>query len=619
MMIILEFCIPLLYTLLISNILSKFFKTETGNCIPFAYMLSSLILYISCFFGYLKEVFIVLCIIASMSLFFLLYELVFKKKKPFFSFKVLIYITIYIFVFIITFNKGFSEWDEFSHWGPMIKETLNLNSFYTESVSSFAHHDYPPIVCLLEYLWCRFSGGFQEYTIYRCLTTFGLSLFVPFINISNEIISKNKLILIFISSLFIISFNCCTLSLNLFFTAYIDAIIALLFAYGLALLFFTKDIFKVRFSILFTLYLCFYILTKQVAIFFIAILILLVFVKMFFQSIFTESTLCIKKIVISFIYLVIPFLSLLLWNNYVSSFDGISNGAQFKISDIKFNSFLSDLLDINNPRRQVIVKFFQTLIVKGNLRFNTSYLMISFLSCFILYIILKTVKKELSKSTSFSYMIVIPISLALYAAMMLMLYCYSFDDYESSILTSYERYMGTIVYGVFSFIFIIIEMYNHYFLKNLQKTLIILFLIFMLVPSENYYNFYRKTADYTNKFSSIASMIETNTLEYDKILIIDQGGNGYNCAVLNYMTSPRIFNYLSLYDEAQNTWGTNYNYHSLFNFFTSYDYLLICRLDDYFVNQVNFDFKINDYLEKNQLYRIVKKDGNLIDFELINN
>ena len=42
---------------------------------------------------------------------------------------------------------AFSTWDEFQHWGPMIKETMRLDAFYSVPASTLqTHKDNPPII-----------------------------------------------------------------------------------------------------------------------------------------------------------------------------------------------------------------------------------------------------------------------------------------------------------------------------------------------------------------------------------------------------------------------------------------------------------------------------------------
>lgn len=37
------------------------------------------------------------------------------------------FVILYTAVFFFDLNRGFTHWDEISHWGPMVKENLRLN------------------------------------------------------------------------------------------------------------------------------------------------------------------------------------------------------------------------------------------------------------------------------------------------------------------------------------------------------------------------------------------------------------------------------------------------------------------------------------------------------------
>ena len=83
----------------------------------------------------------------------------------------LIFVTTYVGVYLYDLNRSFTNWDEFSHWGVMIKEMLRLNTFYSVDSSVLAvHKDYPPAIQIIEWLWCRLSGGcYEEAYLYSCL------------------------------------------------------------------------------------------------------------------------------------------------------------------------------------------------------------------------------------------------------------------------------------------------------------------------------------------------------------------------------------------------------------------------------------------------------------------
>ena len=56
----------------------------------------------------------------------------------------LVFIFAYLVLFYLNSGKWFTSWDEYSHWGAFLKESLRLDNFYCVSELNFAHKDYVP-------------------------------------------------------------------------------------------------------------------------------------------------------------------------------------------------------------------------------------------------------------------------------------------------------------------------------------------------------------------------------------------------------------------------------------------------------------------------------------------
>lgn len=94
-----------------------------------------------------------------------------------------------IICFIVTImdvNAAYADWDEYSHWGPMVRVLFQENRLYSPSPLSFAHHDYPPAAQLFEVLVCRFLGELKDEHVYRALQIFTLSVVLPLTEISGD-------------------------------------------------------------------------------------------------------------------------------------------------------------------------------------------------------------------------------------------------------------------------------------------------------------------------------------------------------------------------------------------------------------------------------------------------
>ena len=99
----------------------------------------------------------------------------------------------------------FSNWDEFSHWGKMVKEMFRLDSFYSTKLSNLmVHKDYPPIIQIYELLWVKLSNSYSETILIKSIHFLELSLLI--IPIS-DIDIKNKICRIYSE---VLLFLCCS-------------------------------------------------------------------------------------------------------------------------------------------------------------------------------------------------------------------------------------------------------------------------------------------------------------------------------------------------------------------------------------------------------------------------
>ena len=99
----------------------------------------------------------------SIPLFFLLNGGASKNREYILTGGLWAYIGCLLVVTVMDAGRSFYSWDEFMHWGKMVKEMIRLDRFYCVTESTlYRHKDYPPFVALFEYAWCRMGGGYSE-------------------------------------------------------------------------------------------------------------------------------------------------------------------------------------------------------------------------------------------------------------------------------------------------------------------------------------------------------------------------------------------------------------------------------------------------------------------------
>lgn len=119
-------------------------------------------------------------IYAEMIVALAVYAFFFVKKRVSFNIRDLgIFLFVYLFVWITNYSKCFFFWDEFSHWGIAVKETLRLDALFCTSDLNWGFNHYVPSLTLFEALWCRLMGGYSEPNVYRGAQMLIMSMILP--------------------------------------------------------------------------------------------------------------------------------------------------------------------------------------------------------------------------------------------------------------------------------------------------------------------------------------------------------------------------------------------------------------------------------------------------------
>ena len=156
------FLLANLSTVIISN--KKF-----GKCLPLTLMSLAFLLFFSqIIFKTFSIGFYIGIVYALLSIVYLFYKRKDKKilkevKENYLTPSFYSFITILILITILDFNRTYSHWDEFSHWGEMLKEMIRTDKFYSATTSVLqAHKDYPPILQLFELYVIKLGGVYKE-------------------------------------------------------------------------------------------------------------------------------------------------------------------------------------------------------------------------------------------------------------------------------------------------------------------------------------------------------------------------------------------------------------------------------------------------------------------------
>jgi hypothetical protein len=235
---------PLAYILAITSGLTIITKRPFQRVLPMSMIGSVLVLYLFGLFNVLWLGFWFLLALAFFSVFWTFKSLKSSNIPDFRSWiltylvtpGLLLFLVLYGYFFFLNLNRGYSAWDEFSHWGMMVKEMVRTGNLYDlPSSLSDIHKDYPPAMQLIRYLFCMLGGGYSESL---CYTSSEILVFSFFISVFNFKWSRWNLFyaVVFITSSILISLWVSSAEGTcLFLSTYVDIPLALTSGYVLYL------------------------------------------------------------------------------------------------------------------------------------------------------------------------------------------------------------------------------------------------------------------------------------------------------------------------------------------------------------------------------------------------
>ncbi len=410
------------------------------------------ILYFTGIFDILLIGVYIVVLISALGLLYSIYFLI--KNKHDFVFNILTPgFFIFIFFFIISWwaqnGRMFISWDEFSHWGLVVKNMYMLNALGNHPNATTAFVGYPPSTALFEYLWARLSGVFIEGDTYRAINILYFSLMLPlFKNLKRK--TGGQLIVCTILVLILpLAFY------SDFYTLLcVDGILGILFAYIL-ISHFTCGL--SNFNILnISLALFVLTLTKATGVIFALIAFIIFAIDMLFskrsdllQYIRQNKS---NSIFIRSAILLTPLISILTakcsWSIYVNATNTID---VYNVHSIFSLSVIKNLLNGNAPIywAKTIYNFFIALteqVFSNNLvdlTFIGWLVLLISLSIICIAFICKKDEKTRYKIAAISFFT----GTLIYMFGMLFTYLIAFSEYEAVNLASFQRYSSTYLLG----------------------------------------------------------------------------------------------------------------------------------------------------------------------------
>lgn len=588
------FLFPLVYFITVTGFFVILFKKSFAKCLPLSFMISAFTLFISQFLFKTFLVGVIINLMVSLLFFFFLYKIIRKReikefKTLFFSKGFYLFLILYIGVFLFDLYREFSMWDEFSHWGVMVKEMFRLDQFYSATSSTLmVHKDYPPLLQCYEYFYCYISGGYSEYFLIKALHLFEFSLLLSFFENEdkNKSLSLLRSLLMVASIYFLITLFDRHGVIN---TIYTDYFMALLVVYILSNIFFNRN--YTSFFQLFnlSLSLSFLLLTKQMGLPF-YLMCIFFFVLCLGQN-KNKTNHPVLKIGLIFVSLLLPLCFYTMWNTYTKN---LQVEKQFDLQNIEFK-------EIQDYQKQTFKNYKEAINHESLI---SSYLKLSYLDCMILFLILFLILLILgNKYIPVVKTIKLNITLFLgfygYKIVMLFLYAFCFGEVEGPTLASFNRYMATYVLIVFT-MFILIFNFILNKIEFKKKWLYTIILILFLLGIQNFSN-YKKfipalKKDEKSIYEKCAEDLK-NKSATGKIYIVAQNSEGQFEYRIKYYADAITTNRNHI------EWA-HFNEQQIKEITNSYDYIYFAQIDEAFIKEYSYLFlNLNPYT----LYKI--KDG----------
>lgn len=518
-------------------------------------------------------------------------------KKLYTSTGVLYFFIIITFAITFSSKMKFVNWDEFSHWGLVVKNMYALDKFGNVAEATTLFKGYPPAMALFQYFMVVCFGEFNEGIIYSSNIYFQLSLF------SFLVKSRNKITNSIISFTFVV-LSLIFISLGAYTSIYVDLTLGTLSAYILCYGLNGKKYDSKK------------IITLSTALFVLSLVKATGFsLGIMISIILFCDIVIIKEIKLKIGYLILSsIIGKYSWDFYtkiMSNFTGAWRG----ISNFTFSKFCD--FWINNKgipyqfetKKNFINQLSQEIYT---INIGDSLIKLSFIKWVLIFVIIGIIlcafEKNIERKRKLNVIAGLFIIGIIYTISLLNLYVFTFSEYEAIRLASFSRYLETFI--MFNFIVLCCLIFEKVYRIRINKQIKVILYIFIL--GSTFYNFKKLVNVYHIKRERTIQIskkwiegIEANS----KIYFIAQNTNGYEYWIARYELTPyhlnQGFGSWSIgqkYNEGD-IWTLQYTDDNFKNELKKYNYIYFYKIDDKFLKEFESLFK-NYNIKNNEIYKI---------------
>ncbi len=617
-----SFILPLIFLLLTNLTNVVVFKKSFGKLIPLAFIIPTLIMYLTgIIFDSLIPGYIISILYSLIGIGYVIYKFIKKDLKTikdnYFDLGFILFMIIYVLVFVMNIGRHFTWWDEYGFWGYAVKHMLPNNKLFIDQFlyGKEVYLGHPPFISIWEYFICKLSGGYSEATLTFAIQLFEFTILIPFasyLNVKDKLINKIIKSFLLVISTFLIIYQ-----MDIAYTAtnsYTDIYMMLYFAYIFGIVIFMNDFKDKSNIIIFVLAASGALLNKQIML----PLYLVIIFYLVLKALIDKKQINKKTILVFALMFIIPFLFNMTWGMYLNfKYSGTGTALTGGI----LNNIIDFIKGTNREFPRSVISQYITSISEAHIfespLINLSYFPMIFIGLAALVIIKKRYQKEFDNSKFISIFWSIVVAALGYAFTFMILYAFGvFSADEGYNCASYTRYFSTFVIGIYA---IILIMYLN--IKSKEKNikieyktiLLIMTIVFITTSTIKIFYFMPQSFRANNnntlglsKFINNAEILKNNVESGKKVLIIS-----------NDIQTPTYTRYYVPELKIEQTKWCNEKYfleqenylEEFPKYLLKYDYLFVS--DSYKLFEDNFGYLFENKIEDQKVYEIVKDGKNI--------
>lgn len=550
------------------------------------------------------------------------------KMQEIFTVGTLFYMGLLMISSILLKNTYYTDWDEFSHWGPNLKAMVTYDTFWANSVYDGIHVVYQPLAGIIEYLFCWLNGGFAEDVSYMAMVSFIITLLLPcycHLSYKNKDFVKGLFLsFIFYSLIYIFGFRLSSI--------YIDLLLAVLFAISMLYSFWQegKEDLLVTFFLLISM-----VLLKDTGLLFAGIVLLQLFIQNIVMPVIKQKKIKrenVKKFIVLCMVLVILLVSYSTWKFYCKANGKVLDDRHDKnaISQIDIKEYVKGVLQVGDREEKIdsIAKSFYEALNSTelvNIPFAKTAIGLLVLCNVIAILLYITAKEKKIKHKIVGITIAMDIGFVLYCLLLMATYMFAFTETEGRSLASFSRYMNTYF---LAWMVMTVAMLRE---TKKERNLVILVIVsFLCLASSNILTIIhpveKGVSGVPEEIKEKAEIITENVNLEDKVFLVYQNiGDSGVFHILRYSISPIVTNLLyewnlgGPYFEGD-IWTYNITVDQWAEVLKEqeYDYVFIARSDTRLKEEYGSIFEEGTDLEnlENHLFKVVENTENEIELQL---